>query len=236
MRNYWRAGILLVLLAVPALFYIFLRSFTQNHYTLRRFIPVIDSTTGEPIMGKQVDERGKEVVDTVFRTVLPFHLIDQESKPTSNEVVKGKIHIADFFFTRCGTICPKLSSELSRVQDVFRNKSEVILLSFSIDPEHDTAAKLKAYAQKYDAISGKWYFLTGNKAEIYKLAQRGYFLPVVDKGVDYGKPDETFIHSEKLVLVDKSGYIRGFYDGTDKKDVDRLILETRVLLDIYSKQ
>lgn len=236
MRTYWRAGILLVILAVPALFYIFLRGFTENHYKLRRFIPVIDSTTGEPIMGKQINDVGKEVIDTVFRTVLPFRLIDQNGRTISNKVAEGKIHIADFFFTRCGTICPKLSSELSRVQDVFRGKPEIILLSFSIDPEHDNPTKLKAYAKKYDAIPGKWYFLTGDKAQIYNLAQRGYFLPVVDKGVDYGKPDETFIHSEKLVLVDKAGHIRGFYDGTDKEDVDRLILETRVLLDIYSKQ
>lgn len=236
MRNYWKAGILLVVLAVPALFYIFLRGFTENHYKLRRYIPVIDSTSGEPVMGKQLDDIGREVVDTVFRTVLPFKLTNQDSKTISSEVVKGKIYVADFFFTRCGTICPKLSSELSRFQDVFRKEPSVMLVSFSVDPEHDNPGKLKAYAQKYDAIPGKWYFLTGDKAQIYNLAQHGYFLPVVDKGVDYGKPDETFIHSEKLVLVDKDGHIRGFYDGTDKEDVDRLILETRVLLNIYSKQ
>ncbi|MCY7359860.1 MAG: SCO family protein [Rudanella sp.] len=231
-----KAGILLIVLLVPALAYVLLRGLTQNHYQLRRYIPVIDSTNGEPVIGKQVNDFGREVEDTLFRTVPGFRLTNQDGGLTDSTTVKGKIHVAAFFFTRCGTICPKISGELTRVQDIFRDKSEIIFLSFSVDPEHDKPEQLKAYAKRYEALPGKWYFLTGDKAQIYNLAQHGYFLPVVDHGVTYGKPDETFIHSEKLVLVDKAGHIRGFYDGTDKKDVDRLILEMRVLLDIYKKQ
>lgn len=236
MKQNRKAGTLLIVLLVPALAYILLRGFGQNHYGLRRFIPVIDSTTGQPVIRKQLNDFGQEVEDTVFRTVPGFRLINQDGAITDSSAVNGKIHVAAFFFTRCGTICPKISSELTRVQDVFRERTEIIFLSFSVDPEHDQPEQLKQYAKRYEAIPGKWYFLTGDKAQIYTLAQRGYFLPVVDHGVSYGKPDETFIHSEKLVLVDKVGHIRGFYDGTDKKDVDRLILEMRVLLDIYSKQ
>lgn len=231
-----KAGILLFVLLIPALAYILLRGFTQNHYELRRYIPVIDSTNGEPVIAKQLNDFGQEVTDTLFRTVPGFWLTNQDGGITDSTAVKGKIHVAAFFFTRCGTICPKISSELTRVQDIFRDKPEIIFLSFSVDPEHDKPAQLKEYAKRYDAIPGKWYFLTGDKAQIYTLAQRGYFLPVVDHGVTNDKPDETFIHSEKLVLIDKAGHIRGFYDGTDKKDIERLILEMRVLLDIYNKQ
>ncbi|GAA4407440.1 hypothetical protein GCM10023187_28010 [Nibrella viscosa] len=232
----WKAGTLLLVLLVPALLFIFLKLFGRNHFTLPKYIPRIDSTTGEPLMRKQVNLKGENVIDTVFHTVPGFRLTDQNDKAVDQSVTKGKIHVADFFFTRCGTICPKLSSQLTRVQDIFRDNPDLVFLSFSVDPEHDSPEKLQAYARKYEAIPGKWYFLTGDKAQIYNMAQRGYFLPVVDHGVSYGKPDETFIHSEKLVLVDKEGYIRGFYDGTDPEDVDRLILEIRVLLDMYKTQ
>ncbi|WP_375444149.1 SCO family protein [uncultured Fibrella sp.] len=182
------------------------------------------------------DKNGDKRQDTLFRHVPGFALIDQNGKPVNQSVTKGKIHVADFFFTRCGTICPKIQLNLSRVQEIFKERNDLVFLSYSVDPENDGPAELKAYANKIGAKPGMWYFLTGDKAQIYHLAQRGYFLPVVDHGVSYGKPDETFIHSEKLVLVDKEGIIRGFYDGTDKKDIDRLIAEIRVLFDIYSKQ
>lgn len=230
-----KAGILLTTLLIPAFLYLFLRFFTENHYVLPRYLPRIDSTRGEPLMGKVKLADGTEITDTLYNHIPPFNLIDQDGKSVDQSVVKNKIYVASFFFTRCGTVCPRISSQLTRVQDIFQNNSDIVLLSHSVDPEHDRPAQLKAYARKYDAIPGKWYFLTGNKADIYKLAMRGYYLPAVDAGVKEGKPDETFIHSEKLVLVDKQGIVRGFYDGTDKEDVDRLVLEMRVLLDIYSK-
>lgn len=235
MTNTRKAGILLATLLVPALLYVFLRFATKNHYVLPRYLPKIDSTRGEPLMGNVKLLDGQEITDTIFNHIPPFKLIDQDGKVIDQSVVKGKIYVASFFFTRCGTVCPKISSQLTRVQDIFRHKPDIVFLSHSVDPEHDRPAQLKAYAQKYDAIPGKWYFLTGTKADIYDLALHGYYLPVVDAGVKEGKPDETFIHSEKLVLVDKDGIVRGFYDGTDKVDVDRLVLEIRVLLDIYSK-
>ncbi|GAB4035526.1 SCO family protein [Spirosoma gilvum] len=230
-----KAGILLATLLVPALLYLFLRFGTQNHYVLPRYLPKIDSTKGEPLMGKVALPDGTLTTDTVYNHIPPFKLIDQDGKTVDQSIVKDKIYVADFFFTRCGTICPRISSQLTRVQDIFRENPAIVFLSHTVDPEHDRPAQLKAYAQKYEAIPGKWYFLTGDKADIYDLAMHGYYLPTVDAGVKEGKPDETFIHSEKLVLVDKEGIVRGFYDGTNKEDVDRLILEIRVLLDIYNK-
>jgi protein SCO1/2 len=231
-----KAGILVATLVVPALLYMFLRFATQNHYVLPRYLPHIDSTAGGPKIGPVKLADGSEVTDTLYHRIPPFQLVDQNGDTVNQSVVKGKLYVADFFFTRCGTICPKISSQLTRVQDIFRDNATVKFLSFSVDPEHDSPAKLKEYAQRYDAIPDKWYFLTGKKADIYNLAMTGFYLPAVDVGVKAGKPDETFIHSEKLVLVDKEGIVRGFYDGTDKEDVDRLVLEIRVLLDIYSKE
>ena len=235
MTAFRKAGILLATLLVPALLYLFLRFETQNHYVLPRYLPKIDSTKGEPLIGKVTLPDGRIVEDTIYNRIPPFQLIDQNGKTVDQSVVKNKIYVADFFFTRCITICPKIASQLTRVQDIFRNSPDLKFLSYTVDPEHDRPAQLRTYAQKYEAIPGKWYFLTGSKDAIYELAMHGYYLPTVDAGVKEGKPDETFIHSEKLVLVDKDGIVRGFYDGTDKEDVDRLILEIRVLLDIYKK-
>lgn len=236
MNTYRKAGILLVTLMVPAFAYIMLRACTQNHYTLPRYIPVIDSARSEPVMHTITDIYGDKRQDTLFRHIPPFTLIDQNGVPQTQAIIKGKIHVADFFFTRCGTICPKIQSNLSKVQDMFKGQKDLVFLSYTVDPENDKPEQLKAYATKMGAIPGMWYFLTGDKAQIYNLAQRGYFLPVVDHGVSYGKPDETFIHTEKLVLVDKEGIIRGFYDGTDKKDIDRLMVEIKVLNYTYKQQ
>lgn len=233
MKNRTKAGILLTVLVAPALVYLFLRFGTENHFKLPRYLPKIDSTTGGPLMQKTLLPNGKMGMDTVYNRIPAWSLIDQNGQVATNDLVKGKIYVADFFFTRCGTICPKLSSQLSRVQRIFNGNDAVRFLSFSVDPEHDKPAQLREYARKYEAIPGKWYFLTGPKADIYRLAMKGFYLPAVDAGIMNNKtPDETFVHSEKLVLVDKDGIVRGFYDGTDKEAVERMILEMRVLLTI----
>ncbi len=233
-----KAGILIAALVVPALIFLYLKGFGENHYNLPYMIPLTDSTTGNVMMKKNPNPRWNQPeMDTVFHTIPNWKLTDENGKEFVGESLKGKIYVADFFFTRCGSICPKMSTEFTRVQDVFSKEDEVQLASFSVDPTHDTPEMLREYAKKYDAKAGKWHFFTGTKTQIYPLAVKGYFIPVADAS-EYDKavksPDETFIHSEKLILVDKEGHIRGFYDGTDKKDVDRLILEIRVLLKIYA--
>jgi protein SCO1/2 len=240
MQKFIKAGILITALAVPALIFLFLKGFGENHYQLPKMVPVIDSTTGEVKMKKNPAPRWNEPeMDTVFHTIPNWTLVNEKGTPFASTSLKGSIYVADFFFTRCTSICPKMSTQLTRVQDVFAKDNEVKLLSFSVDPSHDTPEVLKQYAKEYGAIDGKWHFLTGTRQQIYPLAIKGYYIPVADAS-EYDKaiktPDETFIHSEKLILVDKEGYIRGFYDGTDKKDVDRLILEIRVLQKIYETE
>ncbi|MCY7353312.1 MAG: SCO family protein [Cytophagaceae bacterium] len=236
MKNLAKAGILITVLVVPAFIFLFLRTFGENRFALRRYYPLTDSTTERVLMRPTPNARFFEAKeDTIFHTIPSFSLTDEQSKTVTEKAIRGKIHVADFFFTRCETVCPKLSSQLSRVQEIFIDNPDVRLVSYTVDPDHDTPDVLRRYAKEYDAEPGKWYFLTGQKQEIYDLAQKGYFVAVQAKGDGQDNPSETFTHSEKLVLVDKEGTIRGYYDGTDKVDVDRLILEIRVLLDIYSK-
>ncbi|MEA5137512.1 SCO family protein [Arcicella rigui] len=237
MQKTIKAGILIAALVVPALIFLYLKGFGENHYELPYMIPLTDSTTGNVLMKKNPNPRWNQPeMDTVFHTIPEWELKDENGKAFSSKTLKGKIYVADFFFTRCTSICPKMSTQLTRVQDTFIQNADVNFVSISVDPLYDEPEVLQKYAKEYDAISGKWHFLTGDKKVIYPLAVKGYYIPVADAS-EYDKaikaPDETFIHSEKLILVDKEGHIRGFYDGTNKKDVDRLILEMRVLIKIY---
>lgn len=225
----FKVGILIAILAVPTFVFVFLKMFGQNYYTLPYLMPKMDET-GQIVM---------KGADTVFHQIPPYELIDQNGQRFSSEQTKGKIYVADFFFTRCGTICPKISNNLTRIQSIFSADSNVIIISHSVDPKHDSSAILQKYAQKYDAKYGKWYFLTGEKKTIYDIAIKGYKLPVADASEYDNKIksiDETFIHSEKLLLIDKEGYIRGIYDGTYSPDVERLIGEVKVLTEIYKSK
>ena len=235
---YKKTGILFLVLILPVFIYLGLKAFGTNHFSLPRYIPAIDLTTGEIKMAKRLNPRWNESeMDTVFQTIPDFSLTDESGKVFSAKSLQGKIYVTSFFFTRCGTICPKITSQLSRVQDTFLGDPEVQLLSISVDPKFDQPEKLATYAKRFDANKGQWHFLTGEKKMIYPLVLKGFHVPLADAS-EYDaaikNPDETFIHSERLVLVDKEGIIRGFYDGTDKKEVDRLLVEIKVLKNIYS--
>jgi protein SCO1 len=163
--------------------------------------------------------------DTLYHTIGDFKLISHTGDSLSLQNLKGKIFIADFFFATCQTICPEMSMQMKRVQEAYRDDNEILLVSHSVNPVQDTVEALAAYATEYEAIPGKWFFLTGDKPQIYDLARKSYFITAMEG--DGGPGD--FIHSEKLVLVDKEGRIRGYYDGTDYEDVNKLIDEIKVL-------
>ncbi|MBL7929558.1 MAG: SCO family protein [Bacteroidia bacterium] len=169
-------------------------------------------------------ETGK--TDTVYHTIHPFRLIAHTGDSVTQELVRNKIFVTDFFFATCKSICPKMSNQLMRVQDKFAKNKNVLILSHSVDPQNDTPENLRQYSMKYRALKDKWYFLTGDKKQIYDLARHSYYLPVMDG--DGG--DHDFIHSEQFVLVDNHGRIRGFYDGTSRNEVDKLMEEIKVLL------
>ncbi len=201
---------------IPGVAYLLVKSGKNNYTHLEIFGPK------EPVE-KTVE--GKIKVDTVYHTIGDFTFIDQDSNIVNQSIVNDKIYVADYFFTTCKTICPKMSDQLMRVQLAFKDDPEVMILSHTVDPEEDSPSTLNAYAEKHNAIKGKWYFLTGDKKQLYDLARNSYFVTAMPGD---GGPDD-FIHSEQFVLVDKQKRIRGFYDGTEYNDVKRLIDEIKVL-------
>jgi len=154
-----------------------------------------------------------------------FHLINQNGDSISGKDFEGKIYIADFFFTRCQTICPIMAINMSQLQEHYKDDEDLKFLSHSVTPVMDSVPVLRAYADKNKAIDGKWEITTGSKKHIYELARKSYFA-VLDEG-DGGEQD--FIHTEQFVLVDKHKQIRGFYDGTDASEMDRIIADIAIL-------
>lgn len=158
-----------------------------------------------------------------------FNLINQNGKTITEKDFEEKIYIADFFFVTCPTICPKMTKQMKRVYQKFESNSDVLILSHTVMPEHDSVPVLKEYEIKNEVSAPKWNFVTGDKKQIYNLARKSYFAAITegDGGVD------DFIHTENFVLIDKEKRIRGFYDGTSENDVDRLINDVSTLLNEY---
>lgn len=153
-----------------------------------------------------------------------FTLINQHGKTIALTDWNGKIVVANFFFTHCPVVCPKMTRNLKKVQDVYRNDTNFLITSFSVDPERDSVAQLQNFASRMN-VEGAWHLLTGNKKEIYALARKSFRVTATDG--DGGSQD--FIHSEMLVLVDKQGRIRGYYNGTVETEVANLIRDIRRL-------
>ena len=157
--------------------------------------------------------------------IAEFELINQDGRMITKGDFVGKIYVADFFFTRCQTICPIMAMNMKDLQEHYRNDPDLKFLSHSVTPVMDSVPVLKAYAEKNGAIEGKWEITTGSKKHIYELARKSYFA-VLDEG-DGG--DQDFIHTEQFILVDRSGQIRGFYDGTEREEMQRLIDDIEIL-------
>ena len=174
-----------------------------------------------PIFG----EREVNGSDTIYHTISDFSFVDQDSAEITKQTFEGKIYVADFFFTSCRTICPIMKTQMLRVYDSIENDPDVLLLSHTIDPEYDTVGLLRDYANRLGVKSNKWHFVTGDKDEIYKIAQTSYFATAME---DKSEPD-GFIHSGAFLLIDKQKRIRGKYDGTIEADVDRLLRDIEKL-------
>ncbi len=162
---------------------------------------------------------------TENHTVSDFELINQNGNTITQEDYKSKIYVADFFFTRCPSICPIMTSNMAKLQETFLKDNDVMLLSLSVTPELDSVPILEDYANKNGAIAAKWNITTGDKKHIYNLARKSYFA-VVEQG-DGGLQD--FIHTPNFILVDTKGRIRGIYDGTNDEEIQRLIHDIKVL-------
>jgi len=163
--------------------------------------------------------------------VRQFSFINQEGQTITEQNLKDKIYVVEYFFTTCEGICPKMNDNMVAVYQTFRNDNDFMILSHTVDPEVDTVAQLKRYAQKYDADPTRWMFLTGNKDSLYKMAIDDYLIPIADSTVE--KINPTFIHTQKFVLIDKEKKVRGFYDGTDAASVKKLIQDINELKKDY---
>lgn len=161
-----------------------------------------------------------------YHTINDFSFINQNGKIITQKDYADKIYVADFFFTTCTTICPIMTSNMGDVQKAFLKNPKVMLLSHSVLPDQDSVAVLKKYAIEKGVIDTKWNLVTGNKKEIYYLARKSYL------AVKTGKPSEIYdmVHTENLILVDVKRRIRGFYDGTKKEEIKRLIGDINFLL------
>lgn len=165
-----------------------------------------------------ISENGSVTYDTVFHKIRDFQLTNQLGRQVSLKDVEGKVLLVDFFFTSCPSICPTLTKNLKKIQSAYvKNDSLLQILSFSVDPERDTVDKLRKYAYDYGVNPDNWWLLTGSKKEIYDLARNDFFVSVTQGD---GGPDD-FIHTEKLVLIDKNGNIRGYYNGLDSNAIKR---------------
>lgn len=151
--------------------------------------------------------------------IADFSFVNQNGKIITQKDYEGKIYVADFFFTTCGSICPIMTTNMVDVQNAFLNNPDVKILSYTVTPEIDSVPVLKKYALKKGVIDSKWNLVTGDKKDIYTMARKSYL------AVKLGKPSELYdmVHTENFVLVDAEKRVRGFYDGTKKEEVKRLI-------------
>lgn len=161
-----------------------------------------------------------------------FRLTDQNGRSVTLADVRGHVLLVDFFFTTCASICPKMAVQMERVQHEFADDDRVLLLSHTVTPEIDSVPRMFAYAQLHHADPRRWRLLTGDRAQIYKLARTSYFAAKTkaEKPSEEGGPND-FVHTENFVLVDTLGRLRGFYDGTSSTDVDRAMRDMHLLLE-----
>jgi protein SCO1 len=157
--------------------------------------------------------------------IAPFSLVDQHGRTVTERDVDGKVYVASFFFTRCQQLCPILGNGLRRVQAAFAGDTGVAILSHSVTPEIDSVAALRHWAEMR-GVRGRWHLLTGDRAQIERLARRSYFVELRDTT---GNTQGTLVHTETLVLVDGRRRIRGVYDGSLPYDVNQLIADIRTL-------
>ncbi|MDQ4139577.1 MAG: SCO family protein [Bacteroidota bacterium] len=179
----------------------------------------------QQIVEKEVN--GQKVSDTVFSQIPDFKFTDQDNQQVTNQTFAGKIYISDFFFTTCPTICPKMRTQMLRVYEKFKDSSQVMILSHTIDPKHDSVQVLKEYAGLLGVNTNKWHFVTGQKDSIYQIARKYLVAPIKEVKVS---SIVNLVHSGAFVLVDENRHVRGIYDGTDEAQVNKLLEDIPVLL------
>ena len=155
-----------------------------------------------------------------------FSLINQNGEVITRNTFKNKIYVADFFFTSCSGICPKMTSNMSVLQEAFKTDNDVLLLSHTVTPETDTLEVLNEYAKTKGVTANKWHLVTGSRSEIYNLGRNAYF---IEEDLGELKTNDDFLHTENFVLIDKNQHIRGIYNGLNKTAIQQLITDIKTL-------
>ena len=158
-----------------------------------------------------------------------FEFVNQNGVVVNEQTVEGKIYIAEFFFTTCPGICPTLIKHTKKIQDEFLNDHDVLILSHTVYPKHDSVSVLYAFGEQHNINSEKWHLLTGAKQDVYRISRKGYFAISYQPDLS----DEGFIHTENVVLVDKERRLRGIYNGTNAHEMNRLIEDIYILKKEY---
>jgi protein SCO1 len=153
-----------------------------------------------------------------------FSFVNQSGHLLTDKNIENKVSVVEYFFTSCPSICPTMNKNLENIYNQYKDDSDFIILSHTVDPERDSVSAMREYSKKYDASLPGWQFLTGNKDSLYEMASRDYLLSATDSAYS------GFIHTQYVVLLDKKRQIRGFYDLTDKKNTPRLSKDIRSLL------
>ncbi len=195
-------------------------SLFMNALTPKKRLPIMNPADVNPEL---VDSTVQHV--SKYHTIADFSFTNQNGETITQKDYEGKVYVADFFFTTCQTICPKMTSNMAEIQKAFLNNPKVMLLSHSVLPDTDSVPVLKQYANKKGVVDGKWNLVTGDKKEIYGIARKSYL------AVKTGSPAELYdmVHTENFILVDTKRRVRGFYDGTKTEDITRLIEDVKWL-------
>ncbi len=177
--------------------------------------------TSLPIIGNRDFVDG----DTIYHTIPSFNFVNQDNQAIDKSSFENKIYVADFFFTSCPSICPKMKAQMLRIYHEFENEDRMSIVSHTMDPVRDDVAKLKNYADKLGVSSKRWHFLTGDKDQLHDLADDYFNIVITDPEAPGG-----YDHSPYFVLVDKKGHVRSKCNGTDKDEVDEFMDDIRLLL------
>ena len=171
---------------------------------------------------------GEKIEEIISHKISDFSFINQNEKTISNKEIEGKIHVANFMFTSCTSICPDMTGNMKFIEEAFSNDPRIAILSYSVTPWIDTPDKLADYVEFNDIKTNNWHFLTGNKSEIYSLARESYF---AEETIGFSKDSTDFLHTEYFVLVDKTKRIRGIYNGTLMLEAQQVVKDMNALLE-----
>jgi protein SCO1 len=200
----------------------FLISFSLFSCEQQESLPYYNTPQFDPIFINNKEEVAKQVPHQVAE----FSFTDQNNIAVTHADIDGKIHVANFIFTTCNSICPKMTNNMKRVSAAFPDDKEVVLLSYSVTPWIDNVERLKEYAEENDIAVSNWHLLTGNKSKIYQLARQSYF---AEQSLGFTKDSTEFLHTEHFLLVDQTRRIRGIYNGTLKLEMEQLIKDIQQL-------